>query len=135
LSFCLIVDGFGLYRNTHIKKVDLSDNGLVSIDTSEINIEFNHPVSPTAAGKISIHYLTPDNEYLLRQRFLCIEPYCNISNNGYSLTIKVLDTTFNMPNAHYSVEIDDNYLRYQNESEQIPGITKGNWMIKTGIYI
>src|SRR4051794_36668683 len=98
----------------------------------EINMTFIHTIDLTAAVNISI-YLKTDDEYLLRQTLLCTDPHC-IINNDYSLTIKLLDNTFNTPNANYSIEIDDNFLRYRNESETIPGIKRGSWMIKTGIF-
>ncbi|CAB4481934.1 unnamed protein product [Rhizophagus irregularis] len=122
---------YGLFNNTHIKETYPSDNELIPVGTDKIKLTFIHTVDLTAAVNISI-YLESDGRYFLRQTLLCTDQYCEIGNNGYSLTINLLDITFNTPNADYSVEIDDKFLRYQNESETIPGIRKGSWMIKTG---
>ncbi|CAB5165759.1 unnamed protein product [Rhizophagus irregularis] len=122
---------YGLFNNTHIKETYPSDNELIPVGTDKIKLTFIHTVDLTAAVNISIH-LESDGRYFLRQTLLCTDQYCEIGDNGYSLTINLLDITFNTPNADYSVEIDDKFLRYQNESETIPGIRKGSWMIKTG---
>ncbi|PKC57614.1 hypothetical protein RhiirA1_472224 [Rhizophagus irregularis] len=115
---------YGLFNNTHIKETYPSDNELIPVGTDKIKLTFIHTVDLTAAVNISI-YLESDGRYFLRQTLLCTDQYCEIGNNGYSLTINLLDITFNTPNADYSVEIDDKFLRYQNESETIPGIRKG----------
>jgi hypothetical protein len=107
---------------------------LIPIGTDKINLTFIHTVDLTVAVNISI-YLISGDENLLRQTVLCTNQYCKISDDGYSLTIELLENTFNTPNANYSVEIDDNFLRYRNESETIPGIKRGSWIIKTGMYI
>ncbi len=74
----------------------------------------------------------------MRQKVLCVhfefhaeDSNCVISNDGYSLTIKLPNATFNIPNAIYYVEIDDGFLRYKNENKTIPGIKSDKWMIKT----
>jgi len=118
------------YNNTHIKQVYPSHDDLISIGTNQINLTFVHPIELTVAVNISI-YLKYNDEYFLRQRFLCTSQYCVISDDDHSLTINLLDITFNVPNMIYYVEIDDKFLKYKDESIIIPGIKLGNWMIKT----
>ncbi len=91
---------------------------------------FFHPVELSAAVHISI-YIIYNGEDLLRQKLLCTDQYCEISKDSYSLTIQLLNTTFNIPNAKYYVVIDDKFLRYKNESEPIPGIRPRKWVIRT----
>ena len=56
-----------------------------------------------------------------------------ISEDSYSLTINLLSITFNIPDASYYVEINDNFVKYKYDGPKtiIPGIKPGNWIIKT----
>ena len=74
-----------------------------------------------------------EGEYLLCQKLLCTEPYCVISNNNYTLTIKLLSIIFNLPNTTYSVEINDEFLKYKNDNMPVPDIILGKCMINTSI--
>src|SRR6266498_341737 len=116
------------YNNSDIKQVYPSQNDSIPIYTNAINITFVHLIGYKNPVNISI-YQELEGKYLLRQKVLCTDPYCVISN--YSLTIKLLDTTFNLPNTTYSVEIEENFLRFKSEDTPIPGIELGRWMIKT----
>ncbi|RIA98785.1 hypothetical protein C1645_870401, partial [Glomus cerebriforme] len=118
------------YNNTHIKQVYPSMNDLIYIGTNEMNITFLNQIDPTTAVNISI-YLIHDNDYYLRQKFLCTNPYCIISDDFYSLKINLLSNPFNIPNASYYVEIDDDFVEYKYEHIKVPGIKPGNWIINT----
>jgi hypothetical protein len=106
---------------------------LISIGTKEINITFFHRIDLTIPVNISIYQKYNDHN-LLRQIFLTTDQYCVKCNNNYSLTIRLSDITFNLPNATYYVKIDDKFLKYKNEHEYeitIPGIKPDKWVIKT----
>ncbi|GES93450.1 hypothetical protein GLOIN_2v1871822 [Rhizophagus clarus] len=120
------------YNNTHIGQVYPSQNDPIPIGVNNLKISFVHFIDPTYAVNVSI-YQQLDDENLLRQRFLCTIPNCVISDDFYSLTINILNVTFNIPNASYYVEIDDNFVKYKYEYGDlvIPGIKPGNWIIKT----
>ncbi|RIA80457.1 hypothetical protein C1645_838654 [Glomus cerebriforme] len=121
------------YNNTHINKVYPSQNDLIPIGFTELDISFVHSIDPiTTAVNISV-YLQHNNENLLRQKFLCANPNCVISDDSYSLKINLLNITFNIPNTAYYVEIDDNFVKYKYDGPKtiIPGIKPGNWIIKT----
>ncbi|CAG8463105.1 11906_t:CDS:2 [Funneliformis caledonium] len=105
-------------------------NDPIPIGTNTMNMTFSRAVESTVPVNISI-YLKHDDTNLLRQIFLCSKQNCVIGDNDDSLTIVLLDITFNVPNATYYVEIDDDFLKYKDESEMITGIKLGNWIIKT----
>ena len=65
----------------------------------------------------------------MRQSLLCTKPHCDISD--YSLTINLHNVAFNIPSATYYVEIDDDFLKYKDENEMVPGIKPGKWIIRT----
>ncbi|CAG8683313.1 3250_t:CDS:10, partial [Funneliformis mosseae] len=116
--------------NDQIKKIYPSMNDSIPIGTNTMNMTFSRAVESTVPVNISI-YLKHDDTNLLRQIFLCSKQNCVIGDDDDSLTIVLLDITFNVPNATYYVEIDDDFLKYKDESEMITGIKLGNWIIKT----
>ncbi|GBB98117.1 hypothetical protein RclHR1_03140016 [Rhizophagus clarus] len=118
------------YNNTHIKQVYPPNNELINVGTNTLNITFLNPIDPTVAAYISVYYDSGD-ELILRQKFLCTGSYCMMSKDNNSLTINLLNNTFNMPNASYYVEIDDNFFGYKYELITMPGIKLKNWIIKT----
>ncbi|GBC01916.1 hypothetical protein RclHR1_04390001, partial [Rhizophagus clarus] len=120
------------YKNTHINKVYPSQNDLISIGTTALNMSFVHSIDPTTGSNISI-YQQHNEENFLRQIFLCTSPNCVISEDFSSLAINLLTITFNIPNSSYYVEIDDNFVKYKYDGPKtiIPGIKPGNWIIKT----
>jgi hypothetical protein len=95
------------------------------------NIGFKNPVNISIYQKLEEKYRSRqkiEGEYLFRQRVLCTEPHCVINDDNYTLTIKLSDP-FNLPNALYSVEFDDDFLIYKSEDKAVPGIKLGKWMI------
>jgi len=96
-------------------------------------IELKDPVNISIYQILEDKYLLRqklEGKYLFRQKILCTQPYCVISNN-YTLTIKLPISPFNLPNTSYSIEIDDDFLRYKREDLPVPGIELGKWIINT----
>ncbi|RGB41639.1 hypothetical protein C1646_751932 [Rhizophagus diaphanus] len=119
-------------NNIHIKKVYPSENDLIEIYTDNMNMTFLNPIDPTIPVYISIYHYHNDED-ILRQKFLCTMPFCTISEDSYSLIINLSSNiTFNIPNASYYVEIEDNFVEYKYEIETVPGIKKPkSWNIYT----
>lgn len=105
---------------------------MISIGTREISITFFHRIDLTFPVNISI-YQKYNDKNLLRQILLSTNQYCVISDDYYSLTINLFDITFNVPNATYYVEIDNNFIKYKDNLQNvaIPGIKPDKWIIKT----
>lgn len=121
-----------LLNNIHIKQVYPSENDLIEIYTDKMNMTFLNPIDPTIPVYISIYHYH-NYEDILRQKFLCTMPFCTISEDSYSLIINLSsNVTFNIPNASYYVEIEDNFVEYKYEIETVPGIKKPkSWNIYT----
>ncbi|CAI2167912.1 20587_t:CDS:2 [Funneliformis geosporum] len=103
---------------------------MTPIGTNSINMTFSRAVESTIPVNISI-YQKLNERNILRQRFLCFRQNCVIGDDENSLTINLLNITFNVPNATYFVEIDDAFLKYKGTDEMISGIKLGTWVIKT----
>ena len=96
------------------------------------SIDFKNSVNVSIYQKLEEKYLSRQKlevEYLFREKLTC---NCMVNNDdNYTLTIKIDNSTFNLPNASYSVEIGDNFLRYKSENKMVPGVKLGKWMINT----
>ncbi|CAG8715805.1 1384_t:CDS:2 [Rhizophagus irregularis] len=127
-----IIPKNNLLNNIHIKQVYPSENDLIEIYTDKMNMTFLNPIDPTIPVYISIYHYH-NYEDILRQKFLCTMPFCTISEDSYSLIINLSsNVTFNIPNASYYVEIEDNFVEYKYEIETVPGIKKPkSWNIYT----
>jgi len=75
--FFILIDNN--YNNSHIKQTEPSWNETVT-SVNKINITFVHPSLLTENAYVSI-YQHHENEYLLRQRYICAQPNCLIENN------------------------------------------------------
>ena len=117
------------FNNSHIKKTYPSWNQSIHIGTNLMNITFVHPIELTGVNASIYQY--NNGEYILRQRYICAKPNCIPSEDGYSIHMIVKETTFNIPEMTYYVEIDDNFTKFITIEQFLPGIKKGNWPIHT----
>jgi hypothetical protein len=95
-----------------------------------MTITFVHPIALTGNADASIYY-DCEGEYLLRQRYICVQPNCELVDDKYSINMIIKDTTFNIPGATYYIEIDDEFAEYRRFETIMPGIKKGAWSIHT----
>ncbi len=117
------------FKNSHIKKTYPSWNQSIYIGTNVMNLTFIHPIELTDVNASIYQY--NDGEYLLRQRYTCAQPNCVLSEDRYSIYMIIKETTLNIPEVTYYVEIDDNFSEYRTINQFLPGIKKGNWPIHT----
>ena len=62
--------------------------------------------------------------------------FCKISPDGYTISIKVINSTFNEYGEQYFVTMDNNFVKYFEYESPQKGIHDGIWILKTGnIYI
>ncbi|CAI2162801.1 3592_t:CDS:2 [Funneliformis geosporum] len=117
-------------NNFHITKTWPVWNENIYNDTKIINITFIHPIKLTGKANASI-YQYYNGEYLLRQTYKCMEPNCVPSKDEYSISLTVMETTFNIPEMTYHIEIDDDFAEFRMINQDIPGIKKESWPIHT----
>ncbi|KAF0532033.1 hypothetical protein F8M41_011542 [Gigaspora margarita] len=120
------------YDNFFINKTIPSINATVNSSTVFLNITFNHPVALSAPTSNITIYKTSDKS--IRQRIsTAMHDFCHISSDGFIVSIKVINSTFNEYGEQYSVTMDNNFVKGNGWNEPLRGIHDGIWTVKTGM--
>ncbi|RHZ74550.1 hypothetical protein Glove_221g77 [Diversispora epigaea] len=59
------------------------------------------------------------------------DEFCSISDNGLTVTIKVIRSTFSDPNSQFYVKVDNNFVRSKVYGEPLMGINDNIWNFYT----
>ncbi|KAF0533981.1 hypothetical protein F8M41_010289 [Gigaspora margarita] len=114
----------GTYPPIGFKSLELNSN-YINI-TYQDSIKFND-------GNLRIYQKTNDGNITLRQ--LINTKSCNFGNgcnaSGNVVTLKVLGCAFNVPNARYYIEVDNNFIKSNVYNEPILGIDPDIWIFNT----
>ncbi|RIB19939.1 hypothetical protein C2G38_2180526 [Gigaspora rosea] len=116
------------YDNTLINQTIPPINATVNSSTTFLNITFaSISRLSTSTSNITI-YKASDNS--TRQRVSAtMHDFCKISFDGYTISIKVISSTFNEYDEQYFVTMDNNFVKSLNEP--LRGIHDGIWILKT----
>ncbi|CAJ0757733.1 21162_t:CDS:2, partial [Entrophospora sp. SA101] len=71
------------------------------------------------------------NYLILKQSVIGKSSYCRVGEDGKSVIVKVLGSTFNIAGANYMVVVDNGFVNNQESNEPIAGIKKDIWSFKT----
>ncbi|CAG8511212.1 25680_t:CDS:10 [Gigaspora margarita] len=100
----------------------------LTLNANSINIT-NHDPIKLNKGNLYIYQSTINGSKTLRQ--LINTKSCNLGNgcsvSGKVVTLKVLDCTFNDPNAQYYIEVDNDFIKSSIYNEPILGIDPNKW--------
>ncbi|CAJ0857985.1 16772_t:CDS:10, partial [Entrophospora sp. SA101] len=118
------------YSNPNIDSTYPSINGVIEIGSEEINVTYNTPIVPSI-NNISIYQINNNEQVILRQSFPADSSYCTISDDKKSLNIRVLTSTFNLPNTKYYVVVEDGALKLSSTGQPLIGIYKNIWKFTT----
>jgi hypothetical protein len=122
------------YGNPVIKWTIPAINDIILVKMNQIQIAYNVPIE-CSSQNISIYQKVDDgvNE-ILRETYSGKSNSCNVLSDNYTLSLSVLSSTFNQPNAMYYVYIDPNFVEHNTTLEPLLGISKYKWIFSTGIY-
>ncbi|CAG8666125.1 43771_t:CDS:10, partial [Gigaspora margarita] len=102
--------------------------------TKQLHLSFHCPVT-LSSSNISIYQsISGTGHDLLRQRFQGVSPnqFCQIDpNDNKTVIINVFPSTFNEPNSHYYVVIENNFVKRSGSNEALLGIDKNLWTLVT----
>ncbi|CAG8556097.1 23609_t:CDS:2 [Gigaspora margarita] len=102
--------------------------------TKQLHLSFTCPVT-LSSSNISIYQsINGTGHDLLRQRFQGVSPnqFCQIDpNDNKTVIINVFPSTFNEPNSHYYVVIENNFVKRSGSNEALLGIDKNLWTLVT----
>ncbi|RHZ82560.1 hypothetical protein Glove_109g37 [Diversispora epigaea] len=111
------------YLNFQVKSTSPSINENISTSANNIKITYNDPVELND-GNISIYQIDNSGNYIIRQFVNGIKSsdFCSISDNGLTVTVNVIKSTFNIPSSKFFVKVDSNFVRNQAYKESLMGI-------------
>ncbi|CAG8673613.1 36806_t:CDS:2 [Gigaspora margarita] len=104
----------------------------LTLNSNSISITYQDPTTLNK-GNLYIYQSTINGSKTLRQ--LINTKSCNLGNgcsvSGKVVTFKVLDCTFNDPNAQYYIELDNDFIKSSIYNEPILGIDPNMWNFNT----
>ncbi|CAG8735110.1 42129_t:CDS:2 [Gigaspora margarita] len=122
-----------VYGNLHVSATyPPKGSKNLTLNSNSINITYQDPITLNK-GNLYIYQSTINGSKILRQ--LINAKFCNIGNgcsvSGKVVTLKVLDCTFNDPNAQYYIEVDNDFIKSSIYNEPILGIDPNMWTFNT----
>ncbi|CAG8572251.1 7568_t:CDS:10 [Diversispora eburnea] len=111
------------YSNFQVKSSNPSINANIptSTDMSNITITYYEPVE-RSYGNISIYQIDKNGNNIIRQFVNGVNSFCSISDNGLTVTVKVIKSTFSNPNSQFYVKVDNDFVRSKAYRESLKGI-------------
>jgi len=96
-----------------------------------INITFDKPID-LGDGQLRI-YQSHHNTSILRQFFTndTITQVTAIDNQRNTITLKILKSTFNIPNSNYTIEFEKNFILNKAKKKRLIEAPQ-NWNLITG---
>lgn len=118
------------YQNPNVISTDPPNNSRISLRHSVISISFKNDIF-LSTGNITI-YQYQNSEKILRQTHSGLHQNCELESDQKTITIKMLDSNFNIPNATYTVELGHEF--FQDKLTQLAplGLQPGDWNFTTG---
>ncbi|RHZ44931.1 hypothetical protein Glove_707g9 [Diversispora epigaea] len=125
------------YSNLLIDSTSPSINANISnistlTDMGNITITYYEPVEPSD-GNIWIYRIDDSKDNNITRQFVNSNnnKFCFISNNGLTVTVKVIISTFSYPNSQFYVKIDNNFVKSKKYDEPLMGINDNIWKFNT----
>ncbi|RHZ49462.1 hypothetical protein Glove_520g12 [Diversispora epigaea] len=122
------------YSNLLINSTSPSINDTIfnPSNLTNITITYNQPVE-LSDGNIWIYRIDNSVAQNITRQFVNANNYdfCFISEDGLTVTIKVIRSTFSYPNSQFYVKIDNNFVRSKVYGEPLKGINDNIWNFNT----
>ncbi|CAG8509288.1 2360_t:CDS:10 [Ambispora gerdemannii] len=122
------------YRNPNIDTTFPTIGAVIPANIAQISITYSEPVI-LSSGNITIYqegkYGSAD---MFRQGGNQLSQSLQITVQEKKVSISVLDSTFNVPNATYYIIVDTNFVRDSDTSEALLGMDKESWRFTTEPY-
>ncbi|RHZ82458.1 hypothetical protein Glove_109g153 [Diversispora epigaea] len=111
------------YSNFQVDFTSPSINDNISTLTNTITITYYDPVE-LSDGNITIYKIDNSGNNIIRQFVNGIKStdFCSISDDGLTITVKVIKSTFSNPSSQYYIKVDSNFARSQTYKESLMGI-------------
>ncbi|CAG8582467.1 3349_t:CDS:2 [Diversispora eburnea] len=121
------------YLNLLVNSTSPRINSNITKDTKNITITYHEPVE-LSDGFIWIYRIVDKftTQNVTRQ-FVNgnIDEFCSISDDGLTVIVEVIRSTFSYPNSQYYVKVDNNFVRSKLFGEPLMGIDDNIWKFYT----
>ena len=117
------------YENPKIESTYPLLNDTVQNRIDHISITLKQPIKLSQAN-VSIYQKNGDNN-ILRQTISSRSMYTSISNESYTVNIRLFKSTFNRPGEKYFVKVDNNFVKTLSNEEPLLGISERIWTFNT----
>ncbi|RHZ82446.1 hypothetical protein Glove_109g274 [Diversispora epigaea] len=118
------------YSNFQVNSTSPSINANISTSMKNITITYYEPVE-LSYGNISIYQIDNSGSNIIRQFVNGVNSFCSISDDGLTVTVKVIKSTFSNPNSLFYVKVYSNFARSQAYREPLRGIYENIWKFNT----
>ncbi|KAG9295331.1 hypothetical protein G9A89_013360 [Geosiphon pyriformis] len=125
------------FHNLIIESSFPAIGSIIKLRIKQIFISFRIPVQ-CSSGNASIFQENnggDGNDYgsvpILRQTFSAKTIHCSTLNDSKVISIDILPSTFNLPNAKYFIQLDNNFVQSKETGEALFGTTKNTWWFST----
>ncbi|RHZ82401.1 hypothetical protein Glove_109g261 [Diversispora epigaea] len=111
------------YLNFQVNSTIPPINDNISTLTNDITITYYEPVE-LSDGIISIYQIDNNGNNIIRQFVNGIKSsdFCSLSDDGLTVTVKVIKSTFSNPSSKFYVKVDSNFVRSKAYKESLMGI-------------
>ncbi|KAF0453083.1 hypothetical protein F8M41_001798 [Gigaspora margarita] len=116
------------FNNPIIASTNPTLGSRVYESTNQLHLSFTYPVTLSSSNISIYQYINGTNHDLLRQRFQgdSSNQFCQIDpNDNKTVIVKVLPSTFNEPNSHYYVVVENNFVKRSDSNEALLGPITG----------
>ena len=97
----------------------------MDLETTNISITFNSPVA-LSLNNISIFQANQTQDILRQRTSATNSEFVRLSDDGLTISVTVLSSTFNMQEQYY-ILMDDNFVKNGANNEPKIGIKKNKW--------
>ncbi|GBC06227.1 hypothetical protein RclHR1_00670019 [Rhizophagus clarus] len=126
------------FGNSFVDSVNPPIGSMIDTNPSPttISISFVNLIE-LSNGNISIWQSSnsgDDTQDILRQSFSGNQlEFVNIENDNKTVTVQVLESTFNMPGQQYYVKVDNGFVKDLRTGQDLLGIRENRWNFNTNI--
>ena len=128
-------------ENAKINSTNPQNSSVVPLGKNTLIINYQVPVSLSTRNITIYQIVAGDNpeDYVVRIRQITsglLSEFCSIDPDSQNqlVTVKVLPSTFSIPNSEYHIYIGPNFVKYNETDEPINKLPHSNWILHTGIY-
>jgi len=121
------------YQNPNVVTTSPTIGEEIPIRKTDVSITYNMQVKPNT-GNVTIYATDGINKFLRQTYSPVYLQYWTIDAKNETVTLQVLNSTFNQPNMTYFVVLENGFVSSKDTEESILGIYAGKWSFHTCKY-